>query len=60
MDLGLTTDMFDSFLEYQTRMAAQFQRLRETYGFTIVNGARSADDVNAELQAQIESVLAGS
>jgi len=60
MDLGLTSDMFDSFLEYQTRMAAQFQRLRETYGFTIVNGARSADDVNAELQAKIESVLAGS
>jgi len=60
MDLGLTSDMFDSFLEYQSRMAAQFQRLRETYGFTIVDGARPADDVNAELQANIESLLASS
>jgi len=60
MDLGLTSDMFDSFLEYQRRMAEQFQKLRETYGFTIVDGARPADEVNAELQAKIESVLAGS
>lgn len=60
MDLGLTSDMFDSFLEYQTRMAAQFQHLQETYGFNIIDGARPADEVNAELQNKIRSVLAGS
>ncbi len=59
MDLGISSDMFDSFLEYQRRMAGQFQRLQESYGFSIVDGARPVDEVNAELQAKIDSVLAG-
>jgi dTMP kinase len=59
MDLGLSRDMFDSFLEYQALMARQFQRLQATYGFTIVDGERSPDEINVELQRKIEAVLAG-
>lgn len=57
MDLGLSRDMFDSFLEYQSRVAAQFRRLQATYGFTIVDGHQSVDDITAELRKKIESVL---
>ena len=59
MDLGLSVDMFDSFLEYQRRMAKQFQQLQKTYDFTIVDGARSAEEINADLRAKIETILAG-
>jgi dTMP kinase len=59
MDLGLSVDMFDSFLEYQRRMAKQFQHLQKTYDFTIVDGARSAEEINADLRAKIETILAG-
>ena len=59
MDLGLSVDMFDSFLEYQGRMAKQFQHLQKTYDFTIVDGARSAEEINADLRAKIETILAG-
>src|SRR3954466_3799224 len=38
MDLGLSRDMFDSFMEYQTAMAKTFRLLQATYGFTIVDG----------------------
>ena len=37
MDLGLSRDLFDSFLKYQALIAKQFQRLQATYGFTIVD-----------------------
>jgi len=37
----------------------QFRRLQSTYGFTIVDGERSADEINTELQENIESILAG-
>ena len=30
-----------------------------TYGFTIVDGECSVDEINAELQRKIESLLAG-
>ena len=58
MDLGLSRDMFDSFLKYQSLVDEQFKRIQSTYGFTIVDGHRSADEISAELQKKIESVLA--
>jgi len=59
MDLGLSRDMFDSFLQYQGRMRATFRRLQRTFGFTIINGERTPDDISVELQQRIEQVLAG-
>src|SRR3569833_2822096 len=43
MDLGLSRDMFDSFLQYQTAMQAAFLQLQKTYGFTIVDSNCSVD-----------------
>ena len=59
MDLGLSRDMFDSFLKYQTAMQATFRKLQSSYGFTIVDGMRSAEAINAELRKKIAGVLAG-
>jgi dTMP kinase len=59
MDMGLSRDMFDSFLKYQTLVALKFKELQKTYGFTIVDGHRSPDEVNLELRKRIENVLAG-
>jgi dTMP kinase len=59
MDLGLSRDMFDSFLKYQTSMQQTFRKLQATYGFTIVDGNRSVDAINAELRKKIGAILAG-
>jgi dTMP kinase len=59
MDLGLSQDMFDSFLKYQGLVQAQFKRLQSTYGFTILDGDRSPEAITEELQKKIEAVLAG-
>jgi dTMP kinase len=59
MDLGLSRDLFDSFLEYQTLMQQTFRRMQKTYGFTIVDGNRSVDQVNEELKKKISAVVAG-
>jgi len=59
MDLGLSRDMFDSFMKYQTIMQNTFRRMQATYGFTIVDGTRSSEAVHAELQKKISVVLAG-
>lgn len=59
MDLGLSRDMFDSFLKYQGLMAAQFQRLQASYGFRIVDADQSVDDIHIELRRDIEEVMKG-
>jgi dTMP kinase len=57
MDLGLSRDMFDSFLQYQNLMEECFKKLQATYGFAIVDGNRSADEINSELQRQITTIM---
>src|SRR5271169_6991048 len=57
MDLGLSRDMFDSFMQYQGRVAAKFKELQATYGFTIVDGRRSPDEIHVELRRRIAAVL---
>jgi len=59
MDLGFSRDMFDSFLKYQTAMGQTFRHLQATYDFTIVDGMRSAEAINADLRKKMSAVLAG-
>lgn len=59
MDLGLSRDMFDSFLEYQNAMQSAFRQLQKSYGFTIVDGNRSVDAVTGELREKMDAVLMG-
>jgi len=59
MDLGFSRDMFDSFLQYQRAIGKVFQRLQASYGFTIIDGNGSVDDVSAEFKKRIAVVLAG-
>lgn len=57
MDLGLSRDMFDSFLKYQTLITAEFKRMQTTYDFTIVDANRTVEAVSTQLKRRIESVL---
>ena len=59
MDLGLSRDMFDSFVKYQDKMHGAFRRLQKTYDFHIVDGTRDVDDVTRELKKKISAALEG-
>jgi dTMP kinase len=57
MDLGLSRDMFDSFVEYQTAIQTVYRELQKTYGFNIVDANRSMDAVTSELRKKIGALL---
>ena len=48
-----------AFCNIDALVAAKFKELQRTYGFTIVDGHCSADEINVELRRRIESVLTG-
>lgn len=58
MDLHLGDDMYESFVVYQTRILADFDRMVEDYGFEVINASRSIEQVLAALKADIAGVLA--
>jgi len=57
MDLGLSRDLFDSFLKYQTRMQETFLKMQKTYNFDIVDANRSTDSITKELRKKIGALL---
>jgi len=57
MDIGLSQDMFESFVKYQRRIQAEFARLQDQYGFDVVNGNRTSRAIQLELQAKLAHVL---
>jgi dTMP kinase len=59
MDLGLSRDMFDSFVKYQGLVQKQFRQLERRHGFTTVDGEQPVDAVTRALQAKIETILRG-
>ncbi len=58
MDLRLGDDFYDSFVEYQKRVLAEFDLMAKEYGFKIVDAAKSFNDTNGILKAGIEKILA--
>ena len=59
MDIGLSRDIFDCFLKYQTQMGEAFRQLQKTYKFDIIDANRTVNAVNKELRKKISGVLNG-
>jgi len=57
MDLGLSLDMFDSFLQYQQLMADKFEEFRKSWEFTTIDADQSMNALNQELRCNVERVL---
>ena len=57
MDLHLGDDMYESFVAYQHRMMAQFDKMVEDYGFKVIDASRSVDEVFTDLRSQMAEVL---
>ena len=57
MDLHLGDDLYDSFIEYQTRLLKVFDRLTGEYGFRVLNASRSVRSVGNDLRRAIADVL---
>ena len=57
MDLHLGDDLYDSFIEYQTRMLKVFDRLTGEYGFQVLNASRSVRTVGNDLRRAVLKVL---
>lgn len=56
-DMGLSDDVFKSFIEYQQRLAREFDRLKKKYGLVGINGNRPVADVHADLDRRISRYL---
>ena len=57
-DMGLSDDLYESFVIYQRSIAKEFRLMEEKYGIARVDGGRTIPEVNADLQRRIDGYLA--
>ena len=57
MDLRLGDDFYDSFVAYQKKMLAEFDRMSEEFNFNVVTASRSFAETNRKLKEGILAVL---
>ncbi len=57
MDLGLSRDMFDSFVKYQRMLQAEFGKMHDEFGFEIINANQRIDAIQRELRRKIGGLL---
>lgn len=56
-DLGLSDDMYDSFMMYQRMMAKEFRSMQKRFNLLIINGNRTIAEISADLQERIDRYL---
>lgn len=57
MDLHLSNNLYDSFIEYQSKLILLFDKLSDEYGFITVNADRPVMEVFPDLQSHIHGLL---
>jgi dTMP kinase len=53
MDIGIGTDMYDSFVRYQTRLIRALDRMAKKYEFTIIDASRPPEEIFLDLRHRI-------
>jgi len=56
-DIGLSEDMYESFLIYQKKISQEFHTMQKRYGLIPINGNRPIDDIHNDLQKRIDTFL---
>ncbi|MBM3335119.1 thymidylate kinase, partial [Candidatus Sumerlaeota bacterium] len=57
MDIGLSPDMFESFIKYQGLIEREFELMEKQYGFHVIDGDRSIRAIADDLQKSIQAIL---
>jgi dTMP kinase len=56
-DMGLSDDMFESFIIYQQKIAKEFQAMQKIYGLVHIDGDKTVEEINVDLKKKIDAFL---
>lgn len=56
-DIGLSTDIYNSFEIYQKRCLDEYKKLKKEYNFIELDGAKSQEEIHKEIISKVEPLL---
>jgi dTMP kinase len=57
MDMRLGADLYESFVNYQTRLLAEFDKMIETYNFQVIDATLPVEQIAEQLKLRILPLL---
>jgi dTMP kinase len=57
MDLGLSDDLQESYVRFQSRLRAEYEKIAETDRFTVIDSTRSVEAIQSELRSNLHPLL---
>ena len=57
MDLGLSRDMFDSFVKFQRMLHVEYRKMQKEFGFAVINANQRVETIQADLRKKIGALL---
>lgn len=56
-DIGLSTDIYNSFEIYQKRCIEEYKKLQKEYNFININGEQSKEEIHEQIKDKVNEVL---
>lgn len=57
LDLGISNDIFDSFIKYQYLLKKEFEKMRSIYGLINIDGNNDIEEIYQQIQSKIDNFL---
>jgi dTMP kinase len=57
MDIGLSSDMYTSFYQYQNLMQQEFQRLSTQHEFQVIDGTKRIDEIHRLIRQKVRPIV---
>jgi dTMP kinase len=57
MDLGLSDDLEESYVKFQTRLRREYERISSADNFTVIDATRRVEEIQARLRTEVRPLL---
>ena len=57
MDLHMGQDLFDSFVNYQSKLITEYDKLAKEFDFEVVDARKSVDDIQENIREKVKEIL---
>lgn len=57
MDIHMGQDLFDSFVNYQSRLVAEYEKLAKEYSFETIDATKTVDEIQEKIREKVKEVL---
>lgn len=57
VDLGISNDIYDSFIKYQYSLKKEFEKMRSRYTLINIDGNKNIEEVYQQIQTKIDDFL---